>query len=372
MTRVHITGTGGYQPGDPITNDVIERLAGGLPEDVMEGISIQRRFWMIDPETGEHRENNSDISLKAANLALESAGVDASDVQLMVQATGTPDYPLPPVVNMVQEQLGLERCSTLEIRSGGAGWVQALDIARFYMEQGSFETALVIGSETISPVLAPIYLGVEPAKIRIRDRMPLYMFGDGAGAAVLQVKEGEEGGLIGAASCAIGGKKKAGIHSVGGGTHAPIHEQVKAKRLVDLRVDAVGAGDFTPYMVTGALSDTLAATGVDVESIDHCLIPEGNVAWMLDSLKEAGLLTPEWVALDGKIFDNLAQMGACGCAAVPLFLDHAWKTGLINPGQRVMLMGVEATKWIYAGMVLDWTAPVPSRADAATAAETAA
>lgn len=371
MRRAHITGTGGYQPGEPITNDVIERLAGGLPDDVMEGISIQRRFWMIDPETAEHRENNSDLSLKAAELALESADVDASEVQLIIQATGTPDYPLPPVVNMVQEQLGLERCGTLEIRSGGAGWVQALDIARLYLEQGTYDTALVIGSETISPVLAPIYLGIEPKKIRIRDKMPLYMFGDGAGAAVLQAKD-EDGGLMPGASCAIGGKKKAGIHSVGGGSHAPIHEQVAQKRLVDLRVDAVGAGDFTPYMVTGALSDTLSATGVDASSIDHCLIPEGNVGWMLDSLEEAGLLTPEWTALDGKIFDNLAQMGACGCAAVPLFLDHGFRTGLIQPGHRVMLIGVEATKWIYAGQVLDWTAPVPAGAGAGADAAAAA
>jgi 3-oxoacyl-[acyl-carrier-protein] synthase-3 len=80
---------------------------------------------------------------------------------------------------------------------------------------------------------------------------------------------------------------------------------------------------------------------------------------MLDSMRELGILTPEWQALDGRIFDNLALTGACGCAAVPLFLDHAWRTGMIKPGQRVVLIGVEATKWIYAGIVCDWTAPPP-------------
>ena len=73
----------------------------------------------------------------------------------MINATGTPDYPLPAVVNQVQESLGIEKCATLEIRSGGAGWPQGLDIARFYLEQGSHKTALVIGSESMSPVLAP-------------------------------------------------------------------------------------------------------------------------------------------------------------------------------------------------------------------------
>jgi 3-oxoacyl-[acyl-carrier-protein] synthase III len=367
---VCIIGTGGYQPGEPITNDVIESLVGPLPDDVMEGISIQRRFWMIDPHTGEHRESNSEMAHKAARRALETAGVEASEVDLMILATGTPDYPLPPTVNLVQDLLGLERCSTLEIRSGGAGGVQGLDIARFYLERGLYETALVIGSEAISPVLAPVYLGKDPNDVRMRDRMPLYMFGDGAGAFLLRT--GEEGGIVGAASSCIGGGRKPGIHSVGGGTHAPLHEQFSQKRPVDLRVDVIGAGDFTPYMVVEALADTLRRSGVSVDSIDLCLIPEGNVGWMLDSLKAAGLETSDWVALEGKVFDNLAQMGAVGCAAVPLFLDDAYRNGMVKPGERVMLIGVESTKWIYAGMVVDWTAPVPDAvATAATPARTA-
>ncbi|MEO3973660.1 3-oxoacyl-ACP synthase III family protein [Streptomyces sp. CAU 1734] len=361
MTAIHIIGTGGYQPGDPISTDEIARLVGPLPDEVREGLSIERRFWMIDPATGEHRENNSDMAHKAAVRALDSAGLEPGDVDLLVLATGTPDFPLPPLVNMVQERLGLVRCATLELRSGGAGVVQGLDIARMYLASGVYRTALVIGSEAISPVLAPVFLGKDPDKIRMRDRMPVYMFGDGAGAIVLRAEEGAaSGGLLGAAMEAIGGDRKPGIHSVGGGTHAPIHEQLKAKRLVDLKVDVVGAGDFTPVMVTEAISSTLRRSRVDVESVDLCLVPEGNVGWMLESLHELGLDTADWKALDGKIIDSLSTMGAVGCAAVPLFLDDAWRTGRIHPGDRLMLIGVESTKWIYAGAVVDWTAPTPT------------
>lgn len=359
MRKVDIVGTGGYQPGDPITNEQIEALVGQLPDDVMAGISIKQRFWMIDPESGAHHDSNSGMAYKAAVAALDSAGMEPDQVGLMILATGTPDYHLPPVVNLVQEQLGLEAVATMELRSGGAGSVQGLDIARMMLERGDHDVALVIGSEAISPVLAPVFVGKDPDSIRMRDRMPLYMFGDGAGAFVLQASEGT-GGIIGAATCAIGGKRAPGIHSIGGGTHAPISKQLAARRLVDLKVDVVGAGDFTPVMVTQALTDTLTRSDVSADSIDWCLIPEGNVGWMLDSLREAGLLTPEWVAMEGKIFDNLAMTGACGCAAVPLFLDHAWREGMIKPGQRVMLMGVEATKWIYAGIVCDWAAPTPT------------
>ena len=356
VKRAHIVGTGGYQPGEPIPTSRIQELVGELVPEVAEGLSIEQRFWQIDIDTGEHNENNSDMATKAAKAALESSGVDAEQVDLMIVATGTPDFPLPAVVNQVQEQLGIEKCATLEIRSGGAGWPQGLDIARFYLEQGSYETAIVIGSESVSPVLAPIFLGKTPDQIRARDKMPVYMFGDGAAAAVLQARE-EEGGLLPGAMRAIGGSRKPGIHSVGGGTHEPLHVQQARPKLVDLRVDVVGAGDFTPIMVTEALTDCLARSGVPVESIDHCLIPEGNVAWMLDSLREAGLMTEEWMAMEGKIFDNLSQTGAVGCAAVPLFLDHGWRTGLIKQGDRVLVIGVEATKWIYAGIVCDWTAP---------------
>ena len=181
--------------------------------------------------------------------------------------------------------LGLEKCATLEIRSGGAGWPQAVDIARRYLETGEYENALVIGSESISPVMAPVYLGKDPDRIRMRDRLPLYMFGDGAAAAVLQGRE-EPGGVVGGAMRAIGGLRKPGIHSIGGGTHAPIADQLKAK-LVDLRVDVVGAGEFTPHMVVESLAECSRAPA-STSDIDHCLIPEGNVGWMLDSLREAG------------------------------------------------------------------------------------
>jgi 3-oxoacyl-[acyl-carrier-protein] synthase III len=313
---------------------------------------------MVDPTTGAHHENNSDMAYKAAVQAIETAGLAASDITLMILATGTPDYPLPPVVNLVQERLGLEQCATLELRSGGAGVVQAMEIARMYLEAGVHRHALVIGSEAISPVLVPVFLGQDPMSVRMRDRMPVYMFGDGAGAVVLQATD-RDGGLRVGTTASIGGSRKPGIQSIGGGTHRPMHEQLAAKRLVDLRVDVVGAAEFTPVMATQAIEQTLLSSGVDVATIDLCLIPEGNVTWMLDALAESGLDMANWTSLDGKVIDSLSTMGAVGCAAVPLFLDAAWRSGRVIAGDRLMLVGVESTKWIYSGIVVDWTMPLP-------------
>lgn len=356
MGKVTVVGTGAFLPGAPISNATIESLVGPLPAELMAGISIQKRYWITDPKTGEHTTTNSEMATKAAQQALARAGVEANDVDLLVLATGTPDYPLPPTVNFVQDRLGLKRCATVEIRSGGAGCVQGMDLARMYLERGTYRTAVVIGSEVISPALSPMFFGRNPDDIRMRDRLPLYMFGDGAGAVVLQPTEKD--GIVGAAMACIGGGRKPGIQSMGGSA-TPLRQQLRSKTFPDLRVDVVGSGDFTPYLVTEAISETLRRSEASVESIDLCLIPEGNVGWMLDALRAAGLETAEWVALDGKVFDNLAQTGAVGCAAVPLFLDEAWATGKIRPGSRIMVIGVESTKWIYAGMIVDWTAALP-------------
>lgn len=355
MKQVQVVSTGSYLPGEPITNEDMERLVGPLPEEILEGIQVKTRHWMIDPATGEHRINNSEMAVKATQQALELAGLEPGQVDLLVLSTASPEYLLPPEVTFVQEKLGLRRCATMEIRSGCAGAVEALDIARLYLERGLYQTAVVIGSEAISPLLVPVFLGKDPSSIRMRDRMNPYNFGDGAGAVVLQARDDGEG-ILGSAMACIGGDRKPGMQIVGAGTHAPIHQQLRERRLVDLRVDIVESGRFTPYVLTEALAETLERSGIGADSIDLCVIPEGNAGYMTDELRAAGLLTPEWTALESKIFENLAMVGATGSAAVPLALDYAWKTGQVKPGDRVMLLAIETSKWKYAGMVLDWTA----------------
>jgi 3-oxoacyl-[acyl-carrier-protein] synthase III len=357
MNSVRILSTGSYLPGEPITNADMERFVGPLPEDILEGIQVERRHWMIDPATGEHRINNSEMAVAAAQEALANANLDAGELDLIVTSTASPDYLLPPLVTFVQESLGIEKCATMEIRSGCAGAVEALDVARLYLERGMYKSALVIGSESISPLLVPVFLGKEPDQIRMRDRMNPYNFGDGAGAIVLQATEnGADGGIMGSAIASVGGAKAPGMQIVGAGTHAPVHEQLKAKRLVDLKVDVVESGRFTPYVLTEALEAVLRASGTTAEEIDLCVIPEGNAGYMVEELEEAGLLTPEWIALKDKIYENLTEVGATGSAAVPLALDDAWKKGRLKPGDRVMLLAIETSKWKYAGTVFTWTA----------------
>src|SRR3954469_18894038 len=119
---------------------------------------------MVDLDTGDHMVNNSVMAAAAGRDALADAGIDAAEVDLLVVSTASPDYLLPPLVTFVQEGLGLERCATTEIRSGCAGFGEGPEVALLYVESGQYKTAVVIGSEAISPLLVPVFLGKDPDK----------------------------------------------------------------------------------------------------------------------------------------------------------------------------------------------------------------
>jgi 3-oxoacyl-[acyl-carrier-protein] synthase-3 len=355
---VQILGTGSYLPGAPIDNATLERFVGPVPADVLEGIQVLQRHWIADPETGEHSESNADMAAAACARALQAAGVRAEDVGLLVMSTASPDYLLPPMVTLLQDRLGLAQCCTLEIRSGCAGFVEALEMARLMLESGACDTALVVGSEAISPLLVPVFRGRDPERIRMRERLGLYSFGDGAGAVVLRREDSSAvgRGLSPAAFRCVGGGRPPGMQIVGGGTATPIHQQLSARRLIDLQVDVVASARLTPGVIAQGLSDVLARAGLAASEVDLCVLPEGNAAYLTEEMERAGFSSEDWQTVQPRIAENLSTVGATGSAAVPLALDEAWRSGRVQPGANIMLLAIETSKWKYAGTVAAWTA----------------
>lgn len=353
--RAEIAATGSYLPGPAIDNACIEKLCGPLPDEVLDGLEVRTRHWIVDPLTGRHHDSTTNMALQAATQALGRAGVTPQEVDLIVTATGSPDHPLPPMVNLLQDRLGIARCATVEIRGGCAAAVAALDVARLYVESGRHRNALVVASESISPLLVPIYAGRDPELVRMRDRIVLYNFGDGAGALLVRV--GGEHGIEAAATACVGGGRPPGMQVVGGGTAAPIREQQAAERMVELKLDVVEAQRFTPAVLDAGLADILAQAGASASAFDLCVVPEGNAGYLLREVDSRGGLSPAWSTLAGRIHENLAAVGATGSAAVPLALDDAWCSGRLERGDHVLLLAIETSKWIYAGMALTWTAP---------------
>lgn len=364
---VKILATGGYVPGDPIDNAALEKIVGPLPDDVLEGIQVETRHWMIDTVTGEHLTSNSRMAEAAGRQALERAGVGAAEIDLLVVCTASPEYLLPNVATTVQHYLGLERCAAIEVRGACAGWVQALDIARRQLADGTARTALVIGSEAISPLMAPMFIDKDPFKVRMRERLTLYTFGDGAGAVLMRAEPAEAGHQDDFAfvNACMGGLRKPGMEIIGGGTDVSQAQQLRRKRLIDMKVDVPGTTTFGPRVFVAAIQDMAERSGWSLSDLDALVLPEGNADYFAREYEDAGLSAADDAALrGGKIVENLAEVGATGSAAVPLALDAAWTSGRIQPGHKVVLLGIEASRYVYTGLSLTWRTPAPAPAAA--------
>jgi len=358
--RATIVSTGACLPGEPIDNAFLEQLAGPLPEEVLSALQVQRRHWIIDPQTGRHRYANSDLALGAAREALERAGLEAAAIDLVIVSSSSPDQLLPPLSAHLQDRLGIRRCATLDIRSGCAGAVAAMDVARYHVESGRSQNALVVGSEVISPLLYPIFGGREPDSIRVRDRINVYNFGDGAGAVIMSLTD--QGGILGAAMAGVGGGSPPGMQIIGGGSLEPLHELVKRPRPLELKMDVTEVGRRSPVVLAEAIRDVLRAAHVDAADVAAAVIPEGNAGYLVQGLLDAGLDAGDLSSVQDVVLENLSDVAATGSAAAPLSLDAAWKAGRLRQGDRVLLIGMESSRWIYAGLVIEWTAGPPQGA----------
>ncbi|MFJ8827560.1 3-oxoacyl-ACP synthase III family protein [Streptomyces sp. NPDC102467] len=362
---VKILSTGGYVPGEPLDNAALEKYVGPLPDDVLEGIQVKTRYWMIDPATGEHVINNSRMAERASRQALERAGLEPGDVDLIVVCTATPEYTLPNVATTLQHYLGLESAAAIEIRGACAGWVQALDLARRQLSDGTARTALVVGSESVSPLMAPLFLGKDAARVRMRDRLTLYTFGDGAGAVVLRAEATDDSTGAQAdpstfVNACVGGLRKPGMEIIGGGTDVSQAEQLRRRQLIQMKIDVPGTSSFGPQVFVRAIQELTRKEGRPLDEFDAIVLPEGNADYFAGEYESAGLTAEENQALTGRIVENLADVGATGSAAVPLSLDAGWTSGRIRPGHRVVLLGIEASRYVYTGLSVTWQAPAPA------------
>ncbi|WP_233434694.1 3-oxoacyl-ACP synthase III family protein [Nocardia yamanashiensis] len=365
LRHVSVLATGAYLPGDPIDNTALAALCGELPAEVLDEIQVQRRHWIIDPATGAQHHSTSGMAVAAARQALARAELEPAEVDLLVMSTASPEYPLPAAVTYVQEKLGLEHCAAIEFRAGCVGAVQGIDYARRLLADGTYRTAVVIGAESISPLFAPLFVGQDPAALRLRDLLTIYTFGDGAGAQVLRAGAPESASPAGeftfATQC-LGGTRKPGMQIIGGGTDAPAAVQVRRKKLVEMKLDVSGTQKFGPRVFAAAMTDLLGRSGLTVSDLDACVVPEGNAEYFAKEFTAAGVSPQDQAHLGKSMVENLADVGATGSAAVPLALDAGWTGGRIQPGDTVLLLAIEASRYLYAGLTLTWEAPTPAGA----------
>ena len=307
VVRTVVRGTGSYLPAETLTNDDLAKFVDTTDEWIVERTGIKERHRAAP---GEY---TSDLAAEAARRAMAAAGVTAEDIDLVVLATATPDNTFPATAVEVQARLGITRGFAYDIQAVCSGFVYALATVDAQIKAGMARRALVIGAETFTRILD------------WSDRTTCVLFGDGAGAVVVEAADGEgtiaDRGVL--SSCLRSdGRHKAKLYVDGGPstTQTAGHLRMEGREVFK---HAVG-------MIADVIEAAFAATGMTAADIDWFVPHQANKRIIDASAKKLGIDAE-------KVILTVDRHGNTSAASIPLALDAAVRDGRVKPGDVVLL-----------------------------------
>ncbi|HXE40849.1 MAG TPA: beta-ketoacyl-ACP synthase III [Azonexus sp.] len=302
-----LIGTGSCLPGNPVSND--DLAARGIDtndEWIVTRTGIRSRY-LAEPGT-----TSSELGLIAAQRALEMAGIAASELDLIIVATSTPDFIFPSTACLIQGKLGNRGATAFDVQAVCAGFTYALGIAEKFIISGSHKKALVIGAEIFSRILD------------WNDRGTCVLFGDGAGAVVLEASE--KPGILATAMHADGSQNS--ILNVPG--------QICGGQVTGdpfLRMDGQAVFKFAVRVLADIAEEVCQSAGVLTSDIDWLIPHQANIRIIDATGKKLGIGRE-------RVIVTVDRHGNTSAASVPLALDEAVRDGRIQRGQKVLLEGV--------------------------------
>lgn len=320
-----IAGTGSYAPANVVTNADLERMVATSDEWIRERTGIRERRLAT---TGEAC---SDLAVQAGKRALTAAGLGATELDMILVATCTGDYPLPATACLVQHQLGATRAAACDLSAACCGFVYALSVADAYVKNG-MRHVLVIGSEVMSAITD------------WTDRNTCVLFGDGAGAVVVSASDGKRGIL--STHLRSDGTLCELIMVPGGGSRTPPSEKVIAERLQYIKMKGNETFKVAVRTLEEIARTTLSANGLRVEDLDLYVPHQANVRILKAVIERLGLPRE-------KVLLNLDRYGNTSAASIPIALDEAVREGRIKDGSLVML-GAFGAGLTWASAVIRW------------------
>jgi len=313
MMNCKMIGTGSYVPDFVLTNEMLEQLVDTNDEWIVKRTGIRERRIAKGMHTWE-------LGLKAAERALEDAGVSVDEIDLIIVSTCTPDTYSPIEASVIQDKLGA-KCAAMDVNTCCTGFINASDIADSYIKCGKAKTVLVVSAETLSRITD------------YTDRGTCVLFGDAAGAAVYTATEEADKGILSSYIAADGsGAEYLYMEAL------PLEEDpLHSDRTFDhtarfLKMQGAPVVRFTATAVPSAIDEALSRAGLTAADIDWVVPHQANLR-ILDVIAKKYNLPKE------KIYVNLDRFGNTSSASIPLCLDEMRQKGLLHEGQTVVCTG---------------------------------
>lgn len=321
-----ITGVGSYVPEKILTNADLEKMVETTDEWITSRTGIKER------RIAAKDEFTSDMATKAAGRAMERAGVTAEQIDLIIVATITPDMPFPSTACLVQRKLGAKRAAAFDLEAACSGFIYGLEIAQQFIMSQTYDTVLVIGAEKLSSI------------VDWQDRNTCVLFGDGAGAAILQNRPNSHGLLT--AIMGADGEKADLLSMPGGGSRCPATTDSVSARLHYLRMEGKETFKYAVQAMQTAAEEVLRRCEITVEKL-KCIIPHQANRRIIDAV--AGRLD----AKPEQLFINVEKYGNTSAASVAIALDEAVSSGKIRQGDLIMLV-VFGAGLTWGAAVIEW------------------
>tara|TARA_Y100000588_G_scaffold385052_1_gene477587 strand:- start:223 stop:1221 length:999 start_codon:yes stop_codon:yes gene_type:complete len=321
-----ITGIGSYVPERVLSNSDLEELVDTNDEWITTRTGIKERRMAAE------NEFTSTMAVKAALKALAQSEVNPTDLDLIVVATITPDMPFPATACLVQQELGATKAAAFDLEAACSGFIYALEVGRAFISSGIYRNVLIIGAEKLSSI------------IDWQDRNTCVLFGDGAGAAVLQ-RRNEARGVL-ATRLGSDGNKAEILAMPGGGCRQPATVDSVNERIHFLKMEGKEVYKNAVTAMTAAAKDVMDRSGLSIEDI-KCIIPHQANQRIISAIGE------RLGAKEGQVFVNLQKYGNTSAASVAVALDEALQSGKIKRGDRILIIAFGAGL-TWGATILEW------------------
>lgn len=303
-------------PEKVVTNDDMAKIVDTSDEWIRTRTGICERRFAADGET------TSDMAAAAAEKAIEAAGINRSEIDLILVATMTPDMPFPSTACLVQDKVGLNKVTAFDVQAACSGFVYVLNIASAMLRSGGYKKALIIGAEKTSPILD------------FEDRTTCVLFGDGASAAILSTTDEPGVGILGSLGGADGSTPSL-LCQPGGGSAIPASAESIDTRQHYLKMNGKEIFKLAVRVMEQASLDILELHGKKTEDINLVIPHQANMR-IIESLAKRMKIPMD------RFHNNLDRYGNTSAASVGIALDQAIRTGRLKSGDLVLMVAFGA------------------------------